>query len=88
MKIHELLNGASQWTQGTCARDANGDSCSVVGKAAVCWCLLGAICKCYSGQQQMAIIRKVTSEVGVPVGTYNDQHTYEEVLALAKELDI
>ena len=47
MKMKELLSSESKWTQQHYATDKRGRSCSSFDPEAVCYCLLGALNKCY-----------------------------------------
>lgn len=46
-KMLELLDKSSKWTKGVNARDKNGKECNARQKKAVCFCLNGALNKCY-----------------------------------------
>lgn len=47
MKVHELLSSPDNWTQGSFARDKNGKPVSFQSHEATCWCLIGALGRCY-----------------------------------------
>lgn len=47
MKLKELLDKPEKWTKGVSARDSNGYKAGPLNENAVCWCLTGAIYKCY-----------------------------------------
>jgi len=49
MTIQELLTDETKWTQSAYARLASGEPCSSVHPEAVCWCLIGAVNRCYGG---------------------------------------
>ena len=44
-ETRDLILDEDAWTQGTYARDADGDETGLFTKNACCWCLLGAIQK-------------------------------------------
>lgn len=46
MKVREVLTEAT-WLQHTYASDRVGDRINPRSEAAACWCLVGAISKCY-----------------------------------------
>lgn len=48
MKVRELFNNKDKWTKGLYARDKDGFSVDPEGSNAVCFCLVGALRKCYS----------------------------------------
>lgn len=54
MKIKELLSDASKWTQGRHAADEKGNDELPESSNAVCWCLSGAIMKCYLDDNEIA----------------------------------
>ncbi len=56
MKIHQLLDHPSKWTQHALAKDAEGNPCMPLESQAASWCLLGAYYQCYgyTGLDQFA----------------------------------
>ena len=52
MKVLELLSDESKWTKGAAARDVSGKDVASRSRAAVSWCLLGAVHKCYSTSEK------------------------------------
>ena len=51
MTVAELLDSPEKWTRKISARDENGDYVEYDSAWAVCWCLDGAIARCYSADQ-------------------------------------
>jgi hypothetical protein len=47
MKLSTLLRAKKNWCQNADARDSKGNSVGVLNPAAVCFCLSGALNKCY-----------------------------------------
>ena len=97
MKAHELLTDPKRWTQGAPARDAAGVEVSEHDKSAVCWCMMGAIIKCYGGsfaqcnKQFNKVADKLEELYGNPqIHKFNDciDTTHEQVVSLLKELDV
>jgi len=98
MKAHELLSDASKWTKGAFAKNKDGIRTNYSSRNAVCWCLLGAMDKCYdkSGWEfQFALFNKLRTVIKTKynitgVSKFNDapERTFEEVHNLLKELDI
>lgn len=95
MKVKELLDDKNKWTQGCYARDIHGNELMSDSPYAVCWCLSGAIKKCYTTPISNGIIDKIMGAIynkyphhrhSIP--SFNDQHTYEEVMEIVNELDI
>ena len=96
MKVHELLATATQWTQGSLARDSDGFSVDPEASRAVKWCLLGAIKRCYPDSQEQMVIGKMVREAlvwrgnHITVAQWNDS-TYPNFHAVKKlitKLDI
>jgi hypothetical protein len=91
MKAWELLSRPGAWTQGSFARDVEGEPGMSLDEDVVCWCAVGAINKCYEGQAwcREAALKSLMRRVG-NIAQWNDRsyRTKEEVVALLKELDI
>ena len=92
MKVHELLSDPSKWTKGVMARSSDGDVVDPGSVLATCFCLLGAIAVCYPGNEGDAK-RKLYCGLAKrnllnSISNFNDTHTHEEVLALARECDV
>lgn len=103
MKIRQLLSSPKKWTQEYYSYDKDGNRCEPNSKEAVCWCLGGAVLRCYSHKnitQREKIIVKLqkvlngkldrVKEHGNPISGWNDfpGRKFEEVKALVDELDI
>lgn len=98
MKIHELLATPDKWTQRAFAKTATGEITSSLAPDAKCWCLVGAIVKCYGDdgiegfQARMDVTRNLTIAAGEPdsIVNWNDNpsRTHAEVLELVKRLDV
>ena len=91
MKVKDFLT-EDKWIQKFGAINSEGVWVSANDESAVKWCLIGAIYKCYE-LFPLKVANKVYDHLRATVGcssiaTFNDTHTYEEVIALAKELDI
>lgn len=50
MTVQALLSDPSKWTRRIVARDAQGDGVEPDDQAAVCWCLSGALERCYKAR--------------------------------------
>ncbi len=91
MKIKDLYTDESRWTKGAYAR--NGDGHAVLFSEhdnAYCFCLVGAIYKCYPDQ-----INEIRKRIGTHLGIelvyeWNDNpsRTFAEVKSLVEVLDI
>ena len=93
MKAHELLADPKHWTKRAYARDKDGQSVSAHSDEAVCWCVLGAIIKCYGYLEcpESRIVRTGLIEKykhGM-ITNFNDiEASHEQVVSLLKELDV
>ena len=97
MKMYELLSDPSKWTQRAFGRDSYGNSVMDDSKLAICWCMMGALCKCYELEERSRVRDKIEETLGSPkddgfnsIIEWNDQEerTFEEVQSLLLELDI
>lgn len=96
MKIKELLNSPEKWTQSAYAKDAVGDSCSSTEPQAVCWCLLGAIHRCYPEPKESdKVWRKILAAITleshfVSISSFNDNEetTFEQVRDILEMADV
>lgn len=89
MKAHELLADRKNWTQGAYALNGEGFITLPRDKDAVCWCMVGAIAKCYPDfNERKAAKCKVLNFLSGSIVEFNDNHTHEEVLAVLKEADV
>lgn len=93
MKIQELLSSPEKWTKGLNAKDKQNNCVSPWSENAVCWCIYGAILKCYSESLKTTeeMVEKATYASGWQVlSAWNDapERTFEEVKALIEKLDI
>ncbi len=89
--MKELLSDPTKWTQGESARDEHGNKCSALEPQAVCFCLLGAMNRCYPGQTFTEAYNKLAKNVpNGDIADWNDDvmRTHPQVLALITELDI
>lgn len=89
MKIKELLAKPENWTKGNFAKDKLGFVVPVNSKEAVCWCLAGAINKCYLNND-FNILTLLNNNDIYHIPSWNDapERTHAEVLALVERLDI
>lgn len=82
MKVRELLTDESKWCKyELCHIDKNGHES---------YCLVGAIEKCYSGNDEFNKVRLVWEKTGITPTSWNDCafRTFAEVKQLVEELDI
>lgn len=101
MKAHELISEESKWTKGVYARDEYNKPVSVASDFGVCFCITGAVKKCYPLHEQSDILKKIRNAIDLKypqkhehvlhetsIVRFNDEHDYETVYNLVKELDI
>jgi len=99
MKVYELLDTPDKWTQHVSARNALDRAVFADSPDACKWCLTGAAIVCYPDYSERDLVyaklrEAIKLHVGVfsyiPITLWNDSpvRTYEDVLALVKELDV
>jgi len=98
MKVRDLLIDASKWTTKTSARNAEGEACSPISKDAVCWCLSGAMLKCYPDtyydhswleiERRLRNHLKILGEYSLLVWNDNPKRTFQDIRDLITTLDI
>jgi len=99
MKVSQFLN-ETNWTQGAAARNQSGEPVAPGSPDATCFCLLGAMRRCYPGytfdfESAMlrithAIHRRVKYSVFIPVQDFNDQpgRTFDEIAEVIREAQV
>lgn len=99
VKIKDLYDTPDKWTKGALARDKNGAHIMEYGiddevqqvnhPNAVCWCLTGAILKCYPDNYG-EIRAKVRNYTNGGIWTWNDLEgtTFQDIRELVEKLDI
>ncbi len=94
MKVYELLDRPEKWTKKALARDSQGIGCDPHSKRAVSFCLAGAMMVCRGETAYLTEINVVNQWAAQDgygdIADWNNapERTYDEVIALAKELDI
>ena len=93
MKVKELFSDQTKWTQGAYAKSKNGTHLFSCDPTAVCFCLYGAISRCYEGDQDhfLTVSNKVRKAIGInDIFTWNDDpnRIFQEVKDLVEKLDI
>lgn len=91
--VRKLIEKPENWTQGTYARNKDGETVSTYSSDAVCFCLSGAItraCFCNRLLVRETIAKeaaKFTTDPDIsPVPQFNDTHSHAKVLALLDRL--
>jgi len=108
MKVGELLSDPSRWTQCATGRNAAGIPLIQLmtpghgqfpmrplaeSPDAVCWCLRGAILKCYPDDREACAVMIRADEAARAEGygsamNLNDHGSYEQVITLVRDLGI
>ncbi len=89
MKAYELLATPDKWTKGAFARDRFGEVVEANSPDAVCFCIHGAMGRCYRGYSEQLDQLRAKLDVAVVMDWHDaPERTHEEVLAVLKELDI
>lgn len=92
MKVKELLSDSSKWIQGANARDRNGRKIAPESPYAICWCLFGAIVRCYAycPDQCIKVANHILVEYQMLLPKWNDapERTFADIKELVERLDI
>lgn len=99
MKVWKLLDAPAKWCQEIDAMDFEGVGIDALNPDAVCWCLEGALERCYydvsSSVESQPNLQRAREKVidALDEGniiSWNDapERTFEEVAALVRRLDI
>lgn len=74
MTVLELLNDPSKWTQGVFSRDAAGKGLCWGHSDACCWCLSGAVIKCYPTDPETENVFKQLSDAAMQLYPLQAMH--------------
>jgi hypothetical protein len=92
MKVSELLSDPARWTTEEFAKDADGFPVNPRDGRAVCWCLLGALEKCYGSSytpEYDKLSEAIRQRVGDPwVVEFNDRATHSEIIEVVTKAGI
>lgn len=81
------------WTQGTFARDKDGNPVNEYNSSALCWCASGAISAAFPMSYEIDLAVKLTKEIEKITKTkivlWNDDEdrTHEEVIYIVREAE-
>ena len=90
MKIKDLLKTKQDWTQGTLARDKDGNA-HFSETNSTSWCLGGAIERCYPNRKiRNKVHLDVVGIIKMEIADWNDdpKRTFADVRKLIEEMDI
>lgn len=93
MKIKELLANPRAWTKGVLARDSYGVGIAPRRPDAKCWCLMGALIRCYDVDSErhealQKMMNLVFSRSGMTLTQFNDRSTHEQVARMLEEVNV
>jgi hypothetical protein len=92
MKLSELLTDASRWTKNHYAIDTEGRPVQSRSPQAARWCLSGAICRCYSTQDERLTAEEALREAAgtLDIVAWNDafERTFADVRALIERAGV
>ena len=102
MKPSELLSSPEKWCQGSNARDIHGDSCDIFFERAACFCVIGAVLRCWPedysrDEDSNAALDLIASRLPEAVGStgtklsrWNDTEgrTFDEVRTLLLSVNL
>jgi hypothetical protein len=93
--VLDLLRDPTHWTQRAYAKDADGNCVTSDDPSAVCWCIYGAINKCYPNDEDHKMVLRhklreiLCKEYGNPtIAEFNDTGTHANVVALLEQAQI
>jgi hypothetical protein len=94
--VLDLLRDPSKWTKKVFAKTATGNITYPNVPDAVCWCVMGAIVKCYPNHnKQIEAVVKLKKLVPNPpdpnkdeVVYFNDHATHKELITLLEKAQI
>lgn len=91
MTLRQLFDRPEKWAQKSMALDAQGKPVHYNSDKAVCWCLLGGLCKAYGPERAEELITDVRKHLGkTSVVNWND-HTdrvFEDVVKLMDSMKL
>jgi len=96
MKVRDVFTTPATWIKGMYARDGEGNGIRPQDPEAKCFCLQGAIRKCYDpagdfSKEYMRVRDLVCTRLGgsdIPSWNDADERTFKQVKQLVEELDI
>jgi len=92
MTLQKLFSKKKNWTQEAYARNAKGDIVTPLSKDAVCWCLMGAMQKCYpSAKKRFRVLDRIKSLLpGGRMVCFNDRQdqTIKGIRRLVKQANV
>ncbi len=92
----ELLSDPNKWTKKCYARNERGESVVSDDESATCWCLYGALNKCYvRGEQWVEAHKRIENALRIETGSerivaFNDSEatTHEDLMRVLERADV
>jgi len=92
MKMRQLFKDESNWNQHSLANNAEGAAVDIDSPAAVSWCLVGGLYKCYMNDMNnlYKIWERIDATTGPSAVSWNnhEHRTFQDIRSLVEELDI
>jgi hypothetical protein len=89
MKAWQLLSGPDKFCKGELAQNREGENVYANSLAAVRWCLVGAIIRCYPEPIRDELLDRIKRNVKAKcIAVWNDRYGWRKVRAVLKKLDI
>lgn len=93
MKVRELLSDERRWTTGAHARDSAGQVVCYTSLDAVCFCLAGAVRRCYPVVEAEKILLRMHDVLAPTYGStpcFNDdpKTSFTDILKFVEEMNI
>jgi hypothetical protein len=94
MKIKELWSDESKWGRGRIARDSKDKSVRASDPEACCWCLMGAVHRCYEPENREEIFRRLrefireTYQLGLVQFNDSPYTNFEKMKEVVETLDV
>lgn len=101
MKVQDLLTDPTKWARQGYAFAGDGRHVIPTDPEATCWCLAGAVRRCYRSNKAHQVLRRVASKLKLglfrslsnpdsTIANWNDapEREFADVQALVKELNI
>lgn len=86
--VLDLLSNPDHWTTKAYARDNNKKIVDDQSPFASCWCIVGAIRKCYPTQERFEVLDKLNQHCCPNPIDFNDNCTHEELIDVLKKAQI
>ena len=96
--LQELFVNECYWAKGNYAKNKNGANVGLFDESGSCWCLLGAIHKCYNRRGE-EIVAEIIAKIKIhlkgmgfvgSISSFNDspETKFEDILKIVQELGV